>query len=437
MTVRWLRPGSAEYEAARRPAMPRYGEVHPAAIAQCATPAEVADVLAEARRTGQPVVPRSGGHCFAGRSTTTGIVLDVSPMASIDVTDRMVRVGAGVRLPEVYDALDEVGLTLPAGCGETVGIAGLVLGGGIGLLGRMHGLTSDKLIAAELVLADGRVVRCAPDEHADLFWAIRGAGGGQFGVVTKLWFTGVPSPSAHRLHLTWPRDHAVAVVDAWQRWAPYAPDEVNVAVKVTTEGVHVFGLVVDDLDQVDRLVVAVGSEPATTAIARMPYRELKRSVVGLGDVERAQPRLDVSKSAFFAGSVPGGTWRELLASLGDAELNLTPMGGEYNRHDVDWSAFAHRDQAFLVELVTGAPLPSGEEALRTTEAELRSALAGLFRPLEQFSSGRVYPNFPDPTLPDALTAYHGENLDRLRKVKQAYDPDGFFAFPQSITPAAS
>jgi FAD/FMN-containing dehydrogenase len=417
--------------------MPRYGEVRPAAIAQCSSAADVVEVIAKARSTGMPVVPRSGGHCFAGRSSTTGIVLDVSPMASIAIADGVASVGAGVRLPALYDALDAAGMTIPAGCGLTVGIAGLVLGGGIGLLGRLHGLTSDKLSAAEMVLADGSVVRCSPEEHADLWWAIRGSGGGQFGVVTRLWFTGVPSPTAHRLHLTWPRDHAVAVVDAWQRWAPYSPDEVNVAVKVTREGVHVFGLVLDDLDQVDRLVVAVGSEPSSTAVARMPYRELKRSVVGLGDVESAMPRLTVSKSCFFEDSLPGTTWREVLTNLGDAELNLTPMGGEYNRHGLDWSAFAHRDQAFLLELVAGVPLPTGEAALQAAESGLRSTLAELFAPLQAFSSGRVYVNFPDPTLEDPLTAYHGENLDRLLTVKQTYDPDGFFAFPQSLSPVAS
>ncbi|WP_433160495.1 FAD-binding oxidoreductase [Kribbella sp. CA-247076] len=437
MTVTWLRPDSAEYEAARRPAMPRYGEVRPAAIAQCSSADDVAEVLAEARRTGQPVVPRSGGHCFVGRSSTAGIVLDVSPMSSVEVKDGMACVGAGVRLPVLYDALDAEGLTIPAGCGPTVGIAGLVLGGGIGLLGRLHGLTSDKLAAAELVLADGRVVRCDATENADLFWAIRGSGGGQFGVATRFWFTGVPAPVAHRLHLIWPRDHALAVVEAWQRWAPYAPDEVSAVVKVTPEGVHVFGLVVDDLDQVDRFVVAVGSEPASTSIARMPYRELKRSVVGLGDVEHAEPQLDISKSAFFADSVPAGTWQDVLRSLGDAVLNLTAMGGEYNRRDLDWSAFAHREQAFLLELVAGTPLPAGEAALQAAETELRSTLAGLFAPLAPFSSGRAYVNFPDPTLDDPLKAYHGANLDQLRKVKQTYDPEGFFTFPQSLTPAAS
>jgi hypothetical protein len=288
MTVRWLRPGSAEYEATRRPAMPRYGEIRPAAIAQCASSADVAEVLEEARNTGVPVVPRSGGHCFAGRSSTTGIVLDVSPMTSVDVIGQEVCVGAGARLNDLYDALDAAGVTIPAGCGPTVGIAGL------------------------------------------------------------------------------------------------------------------------------------------------PYRQLKRSFVGLGADDEAVPKVEVSKSEFFAQPLPTAVIEKLVRTA-PGEVNFTPMGGAYNRVPADATAFAHRDTAFLLELMASAPAVD----LEATEIDLRAQLAEVFKPLEPFGTGRVYPNFPDPTLKDPLTAYHGENLDRLLKVKQTYDPDGFFAFPQSLSPAAS
>jgi FAD/FMN-containing dehydrogenase len=132
-------------------------------------------------------------------------------------------VGAGARLGDVYDSLDEHGLTIPAGCGPSVGIAGLTLGGGLGILGRKYGLTSDQLLAAQLVLADGRVVEC--DEHHDgeLFWALRGAGGGNFGVVTSLTFSTIPAPDATAFHLVWPNTQTAALIDAWKAWAPAAP----------------------------------------------------------------------------------------------------------------------------------------------------------------------------------------------------------------------
>src|SRR5687767_12286297 len=135
--------------------LPRFAGIRPAAVRSCATPA---DVVAALRDNDLPVAVRGGGHCFAGRSSTTGLVIDVGPMAGVEVDGDRAVVGAGTRLAEVYDTLAAHGRTIPAGCGPTVGIAGLTLGGGLGILGRRHGLTCDSLLAATLVLADGRVV---------------------------------------------------------------------------------------------------------------------------------------------------------------------------------------------------------------------------------------------------------------------------------------
>jgi FAD/FMN-containing dehydrogenase len=178
--------GSAEYESARRSQIARFDGVRPRAVVRCRVPEDVAQALAFAREEGLHVALRSGGHCFAGRSSTTGIVIDVSGMDEVSVSDGTVTVGAGARLADVYDALAAHDRTIAAGCGPTVGIAGLTLGGGLGILGRSHGLTADQLVAARAVLADGRIVDCDERRHEDLFWALRGAGGGQFAAVTQL-----------------------------------------------------------------------------------------------------------------------------------------------------------------------------------------------------------------------------------------------------------
>lgn len=137
MVARPIVPGSPGYEEARKPAMARFHHARPRAVIPCEGPDDVAEAIAFARREGLHATPRSGGHCFAGRSSTDGIVIDVAPMRSISVDDDGVAtIGAGARLADVYDALDERGLTIPAGCGPTVGIAGLTLGGGLGILGR-------------------------------------------------------------------------------------------------------------------------------------------------------------------------------------------------------------------------------------------------------------------------------------------------------------
>jgi FAD/FMN-containing dehydrogenase len=152
-----------------------------------------------------------------------GIVIDVTPMRSVSVSGGVARLGAGARLGDVYDSLEEHGLTIPAGCGPTVGISGLTLGGGLGILGRKHGLTSDHLLGAQIVLADGRVVECDERRDEELFWALRGAGGGNFGVVSSLLFETIPAPAATSFHLIWSDTQAPAAIDAWQAWVPSRP----------------------------------------------------------------------------------------------------------------------------------------------------------------------------------------------------------------------
>src|SRR4029079_4232869 len=128
------------------------------AIVRCRTPIDVAMTLGLARGSGVPVAPRSGGHCFVCRSTASVVVIDLSPMTSTSLQDGLAVVGAGTRLDGLYDSLSGHGRTIPAGCGPTVGIAGLTLGGGLGILGRKYGLTADQLVGAQVVLPDGRVL---------------------------------------------------------------------------------------------------------------------------------------------------------------------------------------------------------------------------------------------------------------------------------------
>lgn len=229
-------PESPDYESARKPAIVRFHDVRPQAVVSCETSADISETISFARRSGLRAATRSGGHCFAGRSSTGGVVIDVSPMRTVSVSDAVATVGAGASLGEIYDALDERDLTIPAGCGPTVGISGLTLGGGLGILGRKHGLTSDHLLSAQIVLADGRVAECDEHHEGNLFWALRGAGGGNFGVVTSLIFKTLPAPEATAFHLLWPHTHAAAVIEAWQAWAPSAPDELAASLLLTAPG---------------------------------------------------------------------------------------------------------------------------------------------------------------------------------------------------------
>ncbi|WP_350275385.1 FAD-binding oxidoreductase [Kribbella sp. HUAS MG21] len=393
------------YDVLRRPALPQYDAVRPRAIARCTSVEDVIKALASARTAGLPVVPRGGGHCFAGRSSTTGLMLELSALSTISVDGRRATIGAGARLAQVYRGLEDFGLTIPAGCGPTVGIAGLTLGGGLGLLGRRYGLTCDRLIAATVVLADGNVVTCDAERDPDLFWALRGAGGGQFGVVTSLTYDAVPSPTATRFSLTWPRGRAAELIAAWQSWAPDAPDELTASLSVTADGVRVFGAA----DHPDFGALA-DLDPDVELRDDLSWAELKASFSEGG----TEAGVVHSKSEFFQHPLPRDAVDRLLEA--GCVLNFTPMGGAYNRVPAGATAFAHRAERFLLEHV----------------GPVRDAVRRSWALAHPYASGHVYPNFPDLDLTDWAAAYHGANYPRLLSVKQKYDPDRVFHCPQTI-----
>jgi FAD/FMN-containing dehydrogenase len=426
--------------------MARYHDASPRAVVLCKSPADVSETIAFARRFGLPTVPRSGGHCFAGRSSTGGIVIDVSPMNAVSVSGDVATVGAGARLGEVYDALDERGLTIPAGCGPTVGISGLALGGGLGILGRKHGLTSDSLISAQVVLADGRVVECDEDREPDLFWALRGASGGSFGVVTSLVFRAVPAPAATAFHLTWPFVRASEVVAAWQDWSPGGPDELAASLLLTASDdpteppeVNVFGAMVGAESDAQRvlgdLVARVGVDPASASLKHASYRELKRHLAEHGFGDDRPDGHQLNKSEFFRGPLPEEAVEALVGNFGSGrvagqsrELDFTPWGGAYNRVSSASTAFAHRQELFA--LLHLAVVDAGASAAEWEDA--RGWLGRSWSSVRPWGSGGVYPNWPDPELEGWARAYHGGNLDRLAQLKQRYDPDNFFRFHQSV-----
>jgi hypothetical protein len=434
-------PGSPRYDEARRPQIPRFHDVRPEGVVLCRTPADVVEAIAFARRLGIEIAVRSGGHDFAGRSSGSGMVLDLTPMHSLEVSDGLATVGPGFRLGDLYAALAQHEVTIPAGCGATVGIGGQVLGGGLGLLGRSRGLTLDQLVAAEVVLADGRVVECDERRHEDLFWALRGAGAQGLGVVTRLTLRMVPEPAATSFHLKWPYERASALIAAWQEWSPTGPDELAASLLVTVGGeagadpvVHLFGSMLGSETEtaalLDEFVSVAGADPVSSEHAHMRYGSLKNYLAerGPGDQEDEDGR-PYMKSEFFRERLPAGAVEALVELFGRGrrpgearKLDFMPWGGAYNRVPVAATAFPHREELFLLE--HSVVVPAGFDAAATEAA--RAWLSDSWHLVHPSGSGGVYANFPDTDLPDEHRAYWGGNLERVGRVKEKYDPERVF-----------
>jgi FAD/FMN-containing dehydrogenase len=447
-------PDSPVYESRRSVFNARFDAVRPAAIVSCASPEDVVEAIRYLGRHDLAHVTRSGGHCFAGHSTTSGVVIDLSPLRSVELDGDVAIIGAGATLGDVYDALQLEGRAVPGGTCPPVGIAGLALGGGLGILGRLYGVLSDRVVGAQIVLAGGRLVECGEDREPELFWALRGAGTGNFGVVTSLAVRTVPAHDVTNVHLRWQFEDAAAVLAAWLDWAPNGPDELAASFKVTSgadpdepPSVDVFAAVVgsesDAGPLADDLVLKAGADPLLASRALMSFAESRRFWADLGaadavaheDVgDRPAPCL-FAKSEFFARPLPPDAIGALLANFTaerargeERELDFMPWGGAYNRVAPDATAFVHRTERF--QLKHAAVLDSSAApAARTAAHRWVHASWGAVHP---WGSHRVFPNFADPDLEDSARAYYGTNLDRLLAVKARYDPTNFFHHPQSL-----
>lgn len=455
-----ITPDDPRYEWVRKPFMARYDAIKPQAVVRCQSAGDVAATIGFGRARGIRVAARSGGHCFAGHSSTEGIVIDVSPMADIVLRDGLVRTGAGLRLGVMNAFLFAHGLTIPAGSCPSVGIGGTALGGGLGVLGRKFGLTCDHLESVDMVLGDGRIVTCDAGHDPELFWAMRGAGKGNFGVATSFAFRPRIAPDMVNFYLVWPISQGVPVTETWQRWAAFAPDDVAAGLAYSampgagdTPVIELYGAVAGSAADggaiLEDFVARVGADPVESSIKALTYlgtsdfqaellaaanQEVEVTPAGL--VERQGPRW--TKSEFFDRMLPREAIEDLVRVFTRGwrpgqyrGLEWAPWGGAYNRVPADATAFAHRQQLFSLKHALLLDVDAGEEDHREAAAWVRDS----WRSVHPWGSGRVYPNFPDPELDGWARAYYAENLDRLSRVKARYDPDGFFTFSQSIPPS--
>jgi len=330
------------------------------------------------------------------------------------------------------------------------------------VLGRKVGLASDNLRSLQIVTAAGDLLTCDANHHADLFWACRGGGGGNFGVVTSFTFAVHPLTTLARFFLSWPWSHAKDVLHAWQSWAPNRPDELwstcHLHAAVGEPAVSVSGVFVGSesglQSQLTPLINAVGSQPTTKQLETDSVADTMMVEAGCSDLTVAQCHLptqnpagrlsrqiEKAKSDFFDKTLPPAGIQAVVDAidqrLDDPALQtgggvlIDAYGGALNAPSPSATAFVHRDQLFLAQYFTTWSTSTPQS---TQHATLKW-LADFAHAIRPFASGEAYQNYIDPDRADWKQAYYGSNLTRLRKVKTTYDPHDFFHFAQSIPPA--
>jgi FAD/FMN-containing dehydrogenase len=441
-----VRPGDGSYDVNRRVWNGSIDRV-PALIARCAGVADVREAVRFAGSSGLPVAVRSGGHSFPGLSVCDdGIVIDLGSMKGIriDPDARTARVQAGVLWGELDHEAQAFGLATTGGIVTHTGVAGLTLGGGIGWLQRKYGLTVDNLLAADVVTAEGELVRAGADENADLFWGLRG-GGGNFGIVTEFEFRLHPvGPIVMAGPIFWPMDESPRLLRFYRDWIAEAPDELMTI--VIHRRAPAVSFVPTELH--GRPVVGVACcyagpvEEGEQAVR--PLKEFGTPVLDL-----CVPKPYTEHQGMFDSSFPHGWWYYVracdVAELTDEVIEITverslqiespltsfpiwQQGGAVARVGEDETPFNGRAAGHTFNIAVATAGPEGFE-------EEREWCRSFWSALQPFHTS-VYVNFlMEEGEARIREAYGAAKYDWLKALKRRYDPDNLFRLNQNIPPA--
>lgn len=441
-----IAPGDPRYDEARRVWNGRFDR-SPGAIARCRTSADVVAAVRIARGAGLRVAVRSGGHDYAGNSVCNGgLVIDLSAMNSVEVDAgaKTVRAGAGARWAAIDAATQPSGLATVGGTVSTVGVAGFTLGGGSGWLSRKYGLALDQLVSAEVVTADGDLLRVDDREHADLFWGLRG-GSGNLGVVTEFELRlHEAGPRMFAGQILYPFEDAGAVLRHFREFMSEAPDDVQCyAFLIRIPPLDSFPAEFHGRVVIDLVVAYVGDvthgqrvlAPLTTfgtpflsAVGPIEYTALQQS--------------------FDAGVAPGLRWyskahdlRELTDAAIDTILGHTEhlpgpftmvylerIGGAVSRVPSDATAYPHRSAPWSIHI-----LPGWSDAGQ--DAEMMGWARTFHSDLIPHATGGVYVNLLGGDEEGGPRSAYGSNYERLAALKHIWDPDNFFSGNHNVEPA--
>ena len=409
----------------------------PALIAYCANRQDVIEAVVFARTTGILTAVRSGGHNIAGASLCDGgLVIDLSRMnrVTVDPLGRTARAEGGALLANLDAATQAHGLATTTGVNSDTGLIGLTLGGGIGRLGRKHGLSCDNMVSAEIVTADGQLLTASDHENADLFWGLRG-GGGNFGIVTAI---------TYRLHPLGPTVLAGSLVYDWRQvrdalrlyaeFSAAAPDALcaDAALITLPDSNHGFAIsacYAGSIEEGERVLQPLrrALPPLADRIGPISYLDLQKA----GDASFPRGHRFYWKAQFL---------RELTAAAADALIDRFPsvpsprsffifqqVGGAISRVPRSATAYANRDAAYDSFPVSIWSDPAADEANIAWAREMYTVL-------QPFGMGGVYVNNLGDEGSERVKAAYGENYDRLLALKRRYDRDNLFRLNQNIHP---
>ena len=431
-----LEPDAPDFARIASPWNLRFASTVPAGIARCASPDDVAICLLWAQRNDMPLAIRSGGHSYAGFSTTDSLMIDVSPINEVGALDEegLMRLGGGARNADVFTALRAGNHAITHGRCKGVGVAGLTLGGGIGFSQRLHGLTCDQLVETEIVIASGEVLVCNATENADLFWACRGGGGGNFGVNVSLTFRTFPVGDYTVFKLVW-SEGIEDLLPAALELLPSLPDRLGCKLQVeagSKTALNLLGQLAGTQPELAELLAPLYrmAQPSEAAISVLPYW-LSQEIL----VEEGTPEYSHERSSYIYRPLPAEGIATVLDFLhrwpgthDGAEWKIFLAGGAVASVAPDATAFVHR-QALMLSAIDLAWTPEDDNAVVADNEAWLDAFHAAMRP---FTSDESFQNFIDGAETDYLRAYYGSNLERLVEVKRRYDPDNLFRFPQSV-----
>jgi FAD/FMN-containing dehydrogenase len=444
-------PDDEGYDAASRTANGMFDDKRPAAVAQCASVADVRAALAAARAQDLIVAVRGGGHSSPGFSTCDGgMVIDLRAMnrVEVDPEQRIARVQAGANWGELDAATQEHGLAVTGGRVTDTGVAGLTLGSGSGWLERMYGVTCASLIAAEMVTADGEVITASESENPELLWGLRGAGG-NFGIVTEFTFRLHPvGPIVLAGQLGYPREGTKERLRAYRDYMESAADEVGGGMALLTA------------PPLDFIPEPVRGQPITGVIfcyigdveaGQQALQELKEKL-GPPALDMVQPMPYTALQAMIDESAPRGIREyykfDFLEALSDEAIDtlvdavqppsphsqviIEPLGGEYSRTDRSTMALEAPDAPWAYHALTMWFDPAENDVNVAYAREFSAAMA-------PYGTGVAYANFvnPDEIADRWRGSFSDEKWSRLIALKRQWDPDNVFRLNVNIPPAAT